>query len=695
MSKFLKKNRLTLFFFYLNISIIIHHRTSIVNNKNKKMNRLKKLLLLFLISLLNFPLLFAEVKSGSELCREVYNFLDKASLAPKTQSIVVNGENDFPYNIIVHFPGKISTQNTFSSKKEGEKQVEASTPDGIFIFSMDDVLTNKNLILHIAEFIKTSSLDFDIDFVFTYGDDKIQKNILENSIERIYGLDTFIEELDTSKDYIAVIVELNEEKYSVISSSNNYSSSSYFVAGFYNLFLKNSKNPVLPWNYISKLFRSNFTYDRELSAFFKEGIPAIKILLEDRENSNLLILQGAINLIKTGKEEPLDQHFFLLKVFGHYFRLSEHAIMITLEIIIFLCLFYFFLLLFVNAQRKKIAWSSVKYVWYVVPISFLICLFCFFTGRYATFIFKVFSSETAKMYGNSIIQIGLSVFFSTLFYFFTLLYNPYFHIRAIDFLIVISSFINQSIFILVDISLFPLFFTVFILSILCLYIKNNVIHIILLFLMIWCFIPVAHTTTNFAVPEFLQNTLMTNPLSSIALSLTLCPILLVYFRILAGLIRNQKSALSTIRTGIIFNIVLIIALSVTGIIRTHQIKKRNIVQNIELTQIDDENINFVYSDRIIFDDIIRTITITLPENVCECNVILEGNNKNPILYSDNDFELLSNNSIYFKIPQNPPSTMNFSYGCTNENSTIKISAFFATEKENSYNVCTRIINIGE
>lgn len=659
------------------------------------MNRLKKLLFLFLICLFNYTLLFAEVKSGSELCGEVYSFLNKASLEPKTQSIVVNGENDFPYNILVHFPGKKNIKNTSSSQKEEEKDLDFSSPGGIFIFSMDDVLSNKNLILHTAEFIKTSSLDFDIDFVFTYGDDKIQNNILENSIQRIYGLNTFIEGLDTSKDYIAVIVELNEDKYSVISSSNKYSSSSYFVAGFYNLFIKNTKNPVLPWNYISKLFRSNFSYDRQLSAFFEEGIPAIKILLEDRENSNLLILQGAINLIKTGKTEPLDQHFFLLKMFGHYFRLSEHAIMISLEIIILLCLFYFFLLLFVNTQRKKIAFSSVKYVWYVVPVSFLICLFCFFTGRFSTIILKFISSETAKMYTNSIIQIGLSVFFSTLFYLITLLYNQYFHIRAIDFLIVISSFINQSIFILIDISLFPLFFTVFILSIFCLYIKNNVIHIILLFLMIWCFIPVAHTTTNYAVPELLQNTLMTNPMSSIVLSLTLSPILLVYFRILAGIIRNRKTAVSTIRTGMIFSLALVIALSITGIIRTHQIKKRNIPQNIELTQIDSDNINFVYSDRIIFDDIIRTITITLPENVCECNVILEGNNKNPILYSDNDYELLSNNSIYFKIPQNPPSTLNFSYGCTNDNSTIKISAFFATEKENSYNVCTRVINIGE
>lgn len=643
------------------------------------MNKLKKLLLISLFLLQN-TLLFSQ-NSGSELCRKVYNFLKKASMNPQTQSIVVNGENDFPYNIISHFEAKNSTENTRQKL--------------IFVFQMEDVLNNKELLQNMSEFIRTSSLDFDVDFVFAYGENAIQQDILQNSIERTYGLNTYIDEIDTSNDYIAIIVDLDEEFYSVISSSGKYTSSSYYVAGFSNLFLKNTKNPVLPQNYISRLFRSGFTYDRQLSAFFDEGIQAIKLQLGHRENSNLLILQGALNLVKNGMSEPQDQHFYILRVFGHYFRFSELTIMIAVEIIIFICLLYFSLLFFINTQRKKIAWSSVKYVWYVVPVSFLICMFCFTTGRFTTMIFKVSGTDTAKMYINAIMQIGSSVFFSTLFYLITLLYNPYFHIKAIDYLIVISSFINQFIFLLVDISLFPLFFIVFIFSILCLSIKNNIIHIILLFLMIWSFIPIAHAVTSFATPALLQNILISKQLSSFYLSLTLYPLLLVYFRILAGIIRKQTKATSTILTGMSFSVFLIIFLTIYGFIRTQQIKKRFLKQDIQITQIAPENINLITGENKIFDDTIRTITITLPENVCECNVIIEGINKNPVLYTDNDYALISPTSIYFKIPQNPPSTLNFSYGCSDEKTSIKISAYFATAQENSYNVCTRNFTIGE
>ena len=643
----------------------------------------QKLTAFFTMILFSFP--FFSQSKGAECSREVFDFLQKHHFEPYTQNIVVNGVNDFPYNILIDFPAKTA----------GEEKTE----NVIFVFQEESVIKNKNLILQTLELIKGSEFDFDIQAAFLYGEDDSLDSLsyASGGVQSVHGLNSFIEQLDTSTEHFAVIVNLEGDEYSLNTSTTSHTSPSFFTLGFLNLLLKNTKNPAIPKLYVSKLFRSNLLYDRQLAAFFDEGIGCIKVNLAENENSNFLIMQGALKLLKDGIHENQDQHFIIIKLFKRYIRLSEFSIMILIEIIVFACLLYFFLMFFINERKKKIAWSSVKYVWYTVPVSFLICVICFFFGRHSYIPFTFIKSDAARVYMAFTVQISFSVFFATLFFLITLLYNPYFHIKAIDYLIMISCFINQSVFILIDMSLFPLFLTIFLISFFCIGVKNNVIHIILLFLMIFTFIPVAHCATEYTSMAMMKNIISDSKNSILVLSLTLYPLLLVYFRILTGIIRKQKDGKSTVIVGMSFSVFLIAALTVTAAVRTRQInaKEKPPVKITDITENSENLIDFEYSDSLVFDDIVRTVTIRFKENCTLCNVILQSENQIPILYTDNDYTTLTDNSIYFNIPKNPPETLIFSYGCKDELSLMRISACFATQDKNCYNLYRREIYIGE
>ena len=99
-------------------------------------------------------------------------------------------------------------------------------------------------------------------------------------------------------------------------------------------------------------------------------------------------------------------------------------------------------------------------------------------------------------------------------------------------------------------------------------------------------------------------------------------------------------------------------------------------------------------DEIIFDDIIRTINIKLNTKCILCSVQAAGQ-KNPVLYTDNDFTTISDNTIRFNIPEYPPERMTFSYGTSREPCTILVTAVIEGSEPGKYLYVNRLLNIGE
>ena len=133
-----------------------------------------------------------------------------------------------------------------------------------------------------------------------------------------------------------------------------------------------------------------------------------------------------------------------------------------------------------------------------------------------------------------------------------------------------------------------------------------------------------------------------------------------------------------------------------GTIRTKQLKnKQESPSEITYNPHGDELIDLSYSDKSIFGDVIRTINVSLPENCLLCDLMISTDRVFPVLYSDNDYTSISNNSVRFSIPDNPPQKMTFSYGAAMTSCKITVSAVIAGNAEDEYQFISKAIEIGD
>ena len=88
---------------------------------------------------------------GQELSNSIYNNLRKNGYSPKTQSLVISGENNFSYNILLDFP----------SEEESEKNLA-------LVFFQDDFESNSREIFKALDYINKNKYSFDIHILLSY-----------------------------------------------------------------------------------------------------------------------------------------------------------------------------------------------------------------------------------------------------------------------------------------------------------------------------------------------------------------------------------------------------------------------------------------------------------------------------------------------------------------------------------------------
>lgn len=625
-----------------------------------------------------FFILFSHFSAtGQELSNSVYNFLKQNKYRPVAQNLLTSGENSFPYNIIIDFPAKEKSNETL-----------------LLVFYQEEVDHNRNVIKSTLEYIRESRIEQNVSVLFSYGENqKIEKQGM------IYGSSSFLNNLNSSNDFTAIIFDLSSSKNMIISNSNGTTAPAWLIKNEFNIFLKSNISENLPLYYLSQMYRLKLFSERILDDFFKNNIPAIKLNINKEKIDDeklIFIIKESINKYSQTEIKNWDQHFLMLRYFTGYVNLSEKATIQIILVIILVCLFSLMILFFVNTSMKKHAWQRLKKIWYIVPVTFAVIYLSFFEGKFIFNALKLKLNDVQKIYFLLSLQIFIGFLNTSIIYLFTLLYNKDFEARSIDYLIIIACFINQSLFILVDISLFPIFMIISLLSILALSVKNNVLHIIIFIFMIIPFVPYLHDIVKFADIQSLKNFVLNKNTVSLAFTFILYPILIVDFRILTYYrnIRFKKSSVF-IGTGSSVAIILI-TLTLISSVRTFQLSKINEAKSNKLIRTSrEELIDFNYFDKDIFNDTIRTIFISLKEKPLQCDVTLIGENHSPILYTDNDFEIISQNSVFFKIPYNPPQKMSFSYGILSEPCTIKITAIFQNQEENDYTLVTKMVSLGE
>ena len=117
--------------------------------------KIRQILCSILILLTSYFVAAKENKPvGIELSSEVHTFLKQNGFSPSAQSLVVSGENTFPYNIIV----------TFAPEQN-------SSPENLLlIFFQEDVPQNQQVIKEALNKIREANYPFTVTALFAYGE---------------------------------------------------------------------------------------------------------------------------------------------------------------------------------------------------------------------------------------------------------------------------------------------------------------------------------------------------------------------------------------------------------------------------------------------------------------------------------------------------------------------------------------------
>ncbi len=643
--------------------------------------KIRQILCTILI-LLSCSLAWAENNklAGIELCSEVHFFLKNKGFSPSAQSLVVSGENTFPYNIIVTFTPE---QNT-------------SPENLLLVFFQEDIPDNQELINNALTHISNQNYPFTITVLFAYG----EKQVLEKA-DMIYGTRVYLESLNTNLSYTAAIFDLDSEKNEIETTARGLSSPPLLIKNSMNLYKANGLGKGLPAIILSQLSSYSFISSRILSGFFEYEIPAIKLSFGplaqekkavDAEN----IITGFVELFSDKADISWEHHFLIIKLFGSYHTVSEKIILHIIVPTIFLWLLFIFTLVFVNRRLKRHTWSTIGKIWWSVPLTYLLLLAGFFVGGIIFRNISFNAAYAAKIYGQLIFQISISLLFTLAAYLIILSLNYRFTERAVDYLLVVSCFINQSLFILADISLSPIFIIICLLSLFALSVKNNYLHITIFLLMIMPLIPYANTMINSANLMELSDYLANSKIIIAVIPLVLYPVYIVLFRILTSIrCHRQKLSFLLISTVAAFFIITG-SLTIFGVIRCKILNKKQPVQNEILINPDgNELIQLSVSDVNVFDDIVRTLDLSLKKDCILCDILLTTDEVNPLLYSDNDYTNPSANQARFSIPNDPPSEMTFRYGAAKAPCRITVSAVYKDENTGSFNFISRTLDLGE
>lgn len=260
----------------------------------------------------------------------------------------------------------------------------------------------------------------------------------------------------------------------------------------------------------------------------------------------------------------------------------------------------------------------------------------------------------------------------------------------------ISTFINQSVFSFFDISLFPMFLLIFAAAFFTILFRKFFSHMYLFLILLLLLFPYTFSFLGSFDSSQILDFLLNTRLYHFAISMIITPILLLYLRIVIKF-RETHPQKEKIALFVIVYAVSIIFTQTEICLISIPLRNKSVSDNPQpiLLSSDEELIELRHKDKVVFDDIIRTIDISLKKEAELCDLLVFSPTSQPLKYSDYDFEAINSTSSYFLIPQNPPQKMTFSYGTTEEPAFVKIKAIFPSEEENTYILQEKVFAVSE
>ena len=639
------------------------------------MSSLKKsFYIFFLISLLAGTLFAQSDYKGTALCDDMFSFLQKNDVHPQVQPLTASGYNSLPYNIIVSFsPEDIKSEHNL-----------------IILFDTNEAWNNKDILLPIINELRTKSFNSSVVFCYESTINLPRQNI-------IYGSDVFARSLNTNQENAVLLFNLSAKKNAIISGSNGRHSPSWMLKDMFDAFSDAKITEGLPLCFISQVADFTFSTDRRFLSFLEAEIPCISADIRVSDKAEQVII-NCINLYDSSRFEQDDSHAFMFRLFGKRIWLSEYRIVSSLIIIIVLGFVLVFITGFVNRTLRKEFWHEIRSNWYVIPVIYILSVLGFFAGKGLYKLFVSPANTSYTVFGCIILQISIATLLVSVFYMLNLSLLKKYTTRSLDFILVIDTFINQLIFTLLDVSLFPIFLMIFIVSVISLIFRRNWIHIILFVFLIVPFLPYINALFTISDSEKLHNMLVKSNTLPLLLSFILLPVYLMWLRILNAIKKRypKKRVYALVMSGA-YVFIFIAALILNRTIYSNKKSPTRELKVIPLEQSSEiYDFSISYSDKTVFSDIIRKINVsaaTAP--VYSALKIISSDGLQPVLYSENDFVSEQADTVVFSVPLYPPQQLEFNYGCTPAAQTILVEQIYYSSEDNCYYEVSKTIEINE
>ena len=599
-------------------------------------------------------------------CSMLFEYLEEKGFQPQAQLLTAGGTNNLPYNIIVSF----SPEDTKSEHNL------------VLLFDLDQGYTYRDSICSVFELLQEQNYNSSV--VFCYGS---RLSVPRENI--IYGSEVYARSLNSDGSNNVFIFNLCADKNSIIPGSNKNHSPSWMLKDIFDAFSAAKITDGLPVCYISQVADYTFSTDRTLLTFLELDIPCISAELKEGDKIDI-VLKSCIEDYEKSSLRPSDTHTFMFRFFGNRIWFSEFGIINAIIIIIVIGFLFVFCLGFINKTLRREFWNEISIIWYALPTIYIFSYCGFFAGRWLYKLFIRPDNLNYSVYGFIIVQISIATLLVSVFFMLNLSLQKKYTTRSLDFLLVIDTFINLVIFTLLDISLFPIFLLIFIVAVISLIFRRNWIHIILFVFLVVPFIPYINALFTVSDKASLHQILLKTNALPFILSLVLLPVYLMWLRILNSM--KKRYAKKRIYAGVISTAYIVIIFLLVLINYIFYSDKKEGAKNIQVISASENEYNrfdfsLSYSDRYVFEDIIRQIKIdssVLPVYSC-----VKVTSQNPILYSENDYILSTPEEAEFLLPLYPSSQLEFNYGTDQPVQTIDVEQIFYSETDNKYYSLTK------
>ncbi|MBO5137336.1 MAG: hypothetical protein J6B81_02415 [Spirochaetaceae bacterium] len=636
-----------------------------------------------LISLLFFSFfpLFAQPSTAMNLSDSLFESFSEQGFIPQKQMLVDGpSQTDYPYSIYIELENQI---------------LQTETQQLVFAIPQEIANTMKDQLIALIQNLKQTDLPVKVTFLLQADEFSRLPTIYTDSIP--YGTQRFLSTISNPDDTVAILLSpLSNNKDSlptVIFGSEGKLAPQWFVE-------------QIPLNIAQS---SLLTYrldlapkDTRLSAFLKEGIPAVSIQFDSSDNTQIQTVCIALNELAQNfsveqKETRVSENYLFIPLpNSERLWIAERLIIVIYLIagaivLLIACGFSF------GKKTKLSKQNEFLKTWYIIPITLLLSVLSLFLGQ-------IIAVKLSEFFGNSPILILLiktifSFLFVSLLFIILLKFKIPLSYVIYGYLLTLISIMNIFIFSSIDLILIFAFIIEYIIIYVTRLTRRTIPLLIATLLMLIPFIPYAKNIYDNAETSKLMNLVATGFIGNLLYSMLLMPFQIMWLRILVRInVIGQHKKMSGTKIYMTYALFLIALLailigSVATIFLITDNQKENekySSENIYFSELEvinetdslqkDELITINTTKQEYLDLVFITLDLKSELPILKYEVLVSSDNNTPVYDSYMSFEIVQQIDGSVQTLFAPPyeSAQNTSFSFTadgNTNHRIEVTAY--------------------